>query len=198
MTGEFGSFRFGWDGVNRISGATTMLQEATEMLPAEIRHNQVPFLPTIVDGSGTSSDTQLSVDGHPLWFAQVRRWHSYKSTLIDTFSVKASFHTGTTEADEYTIVELFLPRTDNTEWGVFQWELYSISTEDYTRFPKPDDVDAADWPPPDALRTWLWGHCTIVPRTATTDYLPTPPTTPGTPVLTQGGVFFAGPNGRVP
>jgi hypothetical protein len=164
---EFGSFKFGWDAPTRISGGTVMLQEATELLPGEVRHGMTPFLPTLVDGSGdSSSDTSLSADGHliwqrtpaacdlafyqgddiviPLyfndpvvlgddmaasfdWFAQIRRWHSYRSTLVSTFSIKATYHPksspiSTDPDDEYTMVELFLPRTDNTEWGTYQWE----------------------------------------------------------------------------
>jgi hypothetical protein len=98
-----------------------------------------------------------------VWYAQIRRWHNYRSSLIGDFVTKAVYHPGATEADEYTMVECFLPRTENVYSGCFRWELYSIALEDWSRFPKPDDVDVADWPPPDALRTWLWGRCYIVP-----------------------------------
>jgi hypothetical protein len=148
------------------------------------------------------NDPQIANDDMAMnfeWFAQIRVFHNYRSTLVNDFVCKASFHTGTTEEDEYTVVELFLPRSENIHRGCFNWELYSISTEDYSRFPKPDDVDAADWPPPDALRTWLWGHCTIVPRTSTTDALPVGqlPSDGVTPIITYGG-WTSGPNGKVP
>jgi hypothetical protein len=247
MSGQYGAFRFGWDGPNRISTSTVMLQEQTELVPSAVLHDMIPFVPPITngDGSTTGSDIQLSEDGHPIWsrvpapvdlifyqgddvviplyfndpsllgddmeenfewFSQVRLIHSYKSTLVNTFSIKASYHPSAavppSEADEYTVVELFLPRSENIYRGCYRWELYSISPQDYTRFPKPDDVDAADWPPLDGLRTWLYGNCTIVPRTTTTDWLPAPPGTvpapgPVTPAITSQG-WVVGPNGRVP
>jgi hypothetical protein len=137
-----------------------------------------------------------------VWYAQIRRWHNYRSSLIGDFVTKAVYHAGTGEATEYTMVECFLPRTENVYSGCFRWELYSVALEDWSRFPKPADVDVADWPPPDALRTWLWGRCYIVPRVTATDELPVdqiPPlygdyTVPA--ITTQGWVV--GPNGRVP
>jgi hypothetical protein len=245
MTGEFGSFRFGWGGTNRIGTSVVMLQEATELLPNAVTHGPIPF---IVNGDGSSSgssDTQLSEDGHRIWskvpaavdlifwqgddiviplyfndpavlsddmaadyawYAQIRRLHSYRSALVGDFVTKAVYHPSTavpaSEADEYTMVELFLPRADNIYAGLYGWELYSIALEDFTRFPKPDDVDAADWPPPDALRTWLYGRCYIVPRISTTDVLPVediPPIYGGytPPAITVQG-WVVGPNGRVP
>jgi hypothetical protein len=139
------------------------------------------------------------------WYAQIRRLHSYRSTLVADFVTKAVYHPPTTpgdETDEYTMVELFLPRSENITAGLYRWELYSIALEDWSRFPKPDDVDAADWPPPDALRTWLWGRCYIVPRVASTDALPVgqiPPIDGGyqPPAITSQG-WVVGPNGRVP
>ena len=142
------------------------------------------------------------------WFGQIRTRHSYKSTFLNDFVTAAQFHTGTDETDEYTVVEMFLPRVDNIYAGHFRWELYSISPEDYSRFPKPEDVDPADWPPPDALRTWLYGECTIVPRASATDVLPYSVNPSGTTVgiyngdpvpavMTNGG-WVVGPNGRVP
>jgi len=245
MSGEFGSFRFGWDGTNRIGTSVVMLQEASELLPNEVMHAPIPF---IVNGdgssSGTGSDTQLSADGHRIWsqvpaavdlifwqgddivipfffndpavlgddmsddyvwFAQIRRLHSYRSALVGDFVTHAMYHPVQPiegETEEYTKVELFLPRADNIYAGLYGWELYSIAVEDWSRFPKPDDVDAADWPPPDALRTWLYGRCYIVPRVASTDVLPVediPPIYGGympPAVTTQGWVV--GPNGRVP
>jgi hypothetical protein len=139
------------------------------------------------------------------WFAQIRVLHRYQSTLVSEFITTATFNTGTTEEDEYTKVELFLPRWDNLYYGQYRWDLYSISDADLSRFPKPEGVDAADWPPPDALRTWLYGVVNIAPRVTDTDYLTsgfgeTPPW-PGPPahvtVITTGG-WTVGPNGRVP
>lgn len=245
MSGEFGTFRFGWDGVNRIATSAVALQEATEVIPDAILYAPpVPFLPSIVNGDG-SSDTQLSEDGHRIWqqtpsavdlifwqgddiviplyfndpavlnddmaenyewFAQIRRLHSFKSAFVNDFITRAEYHPSADPIlepeSEYTKVELFLPRSDNIYSGIFQWELYSIATEDWSRFPKPDDVDPLDWPPPDALRTWLYGRCLIVPRTASTDVLPVetlPPIDGGyqPPAVTSQG-WVVGPNGRVP
>lgn len=137
------------------------------------------------------------------WVAQIRRVHSYSSMLINEFVTKAVYVPRSPtppETEEYTVVELFLPRSKNLYAGVYRWELYSTSPEDYSRFPKPDDVDAADWPPPDALRTWLYGYCTIVPRLTTTDTLPASAfalSGPGVVVVTNQG-WVVGPNGRVP
>ena len=137
------------------------------------------------------------------WFAQIRARHSYRSTLIADFSIKATYHADADSDpdvdDEYTKVELFLPRMFNTHWGMFQWEIYSISTSNLARFPKPETVDVADWPPLDQLRTWLFGSCKIVPRTTDTDYLPYNGNGNGNgvPTILNGG-FFVGPNGRVP
>jgi hypothetical protein len=144
------------------------------------------------------------------WYAQIRTLHSHRSTFVNDFVTHAEFRTGTSEDDEYTVVELFLPRVDNIYAGRFRWELYSINPTDYSRFPKPDDVDAADWPPPDALRTWLYGNCSIVPRVASTDVLPyavnpsgaTATIWNGDPysarMMLGNGGFSVGPNGRVP
>lgn len=148
-----------------------------------------------------------------VWFAQIRSRHSYRSALVADFAVKATYHPSATGvdvagvADEYTQVELFMPRMFNHYSGFFEWEVYSTSTADYSRFPRPDNVEAADWPPPDQLRTWLYGVCSIVPRTSDTDYLPNADTTlpvgsTGNQgiagVLGNGGLFVVGPNGRVP
>lgn len=140
------------------------------------------------------------------WHAQVRVLHRYRSALVSEFVTTAEFHTGTDETDEYTMVELFLPRDRNLYYGQYRWDLYSISDASFARFPKPEGVDAADWPPPDAIRTWLYGIVTIAPRVTSTDVLlggtsgdlspyPGPPATVVT--LTTGG-WPVGPNGRVP
>jgi hypothetical protein len=247
MSGEFGSFRFGWDGKNRISTSTIALQEATELLPDSFLHAPVPFLPNIVDGGGTGSgDTQLSEDGHRIWssvpaavdlifwqgddiviplyfndpavlsddmadnyawYAQIRVLPTYKSTFVNDFVTKAVYHPSAqeppSEEDEYTKVELFLPRSENIYAGLYRWELYSISLQDWSRFPEPADwPEDTPWPPTDELRTWLFGRCLIVPRTSSTDVLPVdaiPPTDAGytPPAITQNG-WVVGPNGRVP
>jgi len=140
-----------------------------------------------------------------VWVSQIRVLHSYRSRLVAEFVTASEFSTGTSESDEYTKVELFLPRTENLYYGVFRWDLYSTSASDLSRFPRPEDVAIEDWPPTDILRTWLYGECTIVPRVTDTDalvdsYYPEVPY-PGPPVsvtvLTTGG-WCVGPNGRVP
>lgn len=135
------------------------------------------------------------------WFSQIRVLHSYSSTLVTDFVTTADYKAATGDTTEATLVELFLPRSKNNRWGLFRWDLFSISTTDLSRFPKPADVDAADWPPPDALRTWLYGLVKIAPRVTTTDFLPPPSGALAggatAAVLTQGG-FVVGPNGRVP
>jgi hypothetical protein len=241
---EFGSFRFGWDGINRISTSTLVYQEQTELLPDSTLYSPIPFVPPTVDGSDSNSDTQLSEDGHRIWtqtpaavdlifwqgddivipfyfndpavlsddmalnyawFAQIRRWHSYRSTFVNDFATHAVYHPPAappTQTDEYTMVELFLPRSDNIYSGCFRWELYSIALEDWSRFPAPDNVEPEDWPPPDQLRTWLWGRCYIVPRVSATDMLPVgqiPPLDGGNqPAAITAQGWVVGPNGRVP
>ncbi|HVQ18007.1 MAG TPA: hypothetical protein VMT27_03095, partial [Actinomycetes bacterium] len=154
------------------------------------------------------NDPSLADDDMSLheWHAQIRVLHRYQSRLVADFVTTASFHTGTDETDEYTMVELFLPRSDNLYYGQYRWDLYSISDADLSRFPKPEDVLAADWPPPDALRTWLYGIATIAPRVTDTDFLfgssngglvPYPGPPPYVTVMTTGG-WCVGPNGRVP
>lgn len=137
------------------------------------------------------------------WHSQIRVLHSYRSTLVADFVTTAKYTAGDINGvGEHTLVELFLPRTTNTRWGLYRWDLYSVNPVDYSRFPKPDDVDAADWPPEDALRTWLYGLVRIAPRVSNTDFLPPPAAalTGGgavAAVMTNGG-FVVGPNGRVP
>lgn len=140
------------------------------------------------------------------WFAQIRVIHRYQSTLVARFAIKATYHSAAEDlpdvVDEYTMVEMYLPRSMNTRWGIYEWEIYSCSPSDLSRFPKPDDVDALDWPPPDVVRTWLYGQARIVPRTTSTDYLPTPaavaPGGPAQPAALTNGGWVVGPNGRVP
>lgn len=104
------------------------------------------------------------------WHAQVRAAHSYGATLVAVFSVNAVYES----ASSTTRVEMFLPRADNTDHGTFAWEVYSVAPVDFSRFPKPADVLPEDWPPPSALRTWLWGTAEIQARSSTTDVLGAP------------------------
>jgi hypothetical protein len=136
------------------------------------------------------------------WMAQIRVFHRHRSRLVAEFRTAASFVTGTTEDDEYTLVEMFLPRSENLYYGQYRWDLYSVANTDLSRFTEPGDLD----PPTDALRTWLYGECTIAPRVTSTDYLTGGYTYPEIPypgppvdvtVLTAGG-WCVGPNGRVP
>lgn len=113
------------------------------------------------------------------WVAQIHFRHSWRSSLLADFSVAASYHvspTGTDVADvddEYTVVEMYLPRASNTRWGLFEWEIASYSAMDLSRFPAPPDWDeTVTWPPAQALKTWLFGRCMILPRTTTTDEMP--------------------------
>jgi hypothetical protein len=55
MPGEFGSSRFGWDAPARISTSAAMLQEATEVLPGEMLHGPIGFLPSLVNGDGSTT-----------------------------------------------------------------------------------------------------------------------------------------------
>jgi hypothetical protein len=147
------------------------------------------------DPSLTGDDMELGYE----WHAQIRVLHSYRSTLVADFVTSADYTSG---VDEATMVELFLPRSMNDRWGLYRWDLYSIHPVDYSRFPKPDDVDAADWPPPDTLRTWLYGLAKIAPRVSDTDFLPPPagalPTGGAVAAVMTNGGFVVGPNGRVP
>lgn len=142
-----------------------------------------------------------------IWFAQIRLLQRCQSALVGEFATTATFDTGTTEDDEFTMVELFLPRSKNLYYGQFRWDLYSLADADLSRFPKPDDVDDLDWPPLDIVRTWLYGVVNIAPRVTSTDVLPSasfenqlvpwPGPPPYVTVLTTGG-WVVGPNGRVP
>jgi hypothetical protein len=130
------------------------------------------------------------------WFAQIRGRHLTSSSLVADLSVAATFHpspTGTDEAgvdDEYTLVEMYLPRAVNTRWGSFEWEIASYIDTDLSRFPAPPGWDVATvWPPPTALKTWLFGRCYIIPRTTATDSV-------GSPTL-EPGVTMLGPSGLV-
>jgi hypothetical protein len=142
------------------------------------------------------------------WFAQIRVLHRYQSRLVSEFVTTDEYHPGVDETDEYTKVELFMPRTENLYYGQYRWDLYSLTSADLSRFPKPEDVDEADWPPPDMIRTWLYGVVTIAPRVTETDVLiggsgygyplvPYPGPPPDVTVITTGG-WCVGPNGRVP
>lgn len=139
------------------------------------------------------------------WTAQVRTLHTYRSRLVTTFSIESSWEAPTPPDDTLgtTEVDMFLPRFKNEEAGLFRWDLFSVSPYDFTRFPKPDDVDPADWPPTTTLRTWLYGLVKIAPRVTSTDFLPdtsglgggTNETTIA--IVTNAGKVI-GPNGMVP
>jgi hypothetical protein len=149
------------------------------------------------DPALTGDDMELGYT----WHSQIRVIHSYRSTLVNTFTTHADYTAASTGVTEATLVELFLPRSLNTHWGLYRWDLYSVSTKDYSRFPKPDDVEV--WPPPDELRTWLYGLVRIAPRVTSTDALPAESTVPtiggpAGPVALSNGGFAVGPNGRVP
>jgi hypothetical protein len=146
------------------------------------------------DPNDTSLD--MSNDAGWAWEAQVRVTRNYESDLVHDLSTVATFIPPVDPAPGYTQVEMFLPRMENDVNGVYSWEIYSVGPSDLSRFPKPDDVAPEDWPPPDMLRTWLWGAAYILPRGTTTDYLPAEIEN-GTPAITTGG-YFVGPNGRVP
>ena len=70
------------------------------------------------------------------WFAQIRVLHRYRSTLVAEFVTTAEFHTGIDETDEYTLVELFLPRTDNIYYGQYRWDLYSVGDDEPLPLPQ--------------------------------------------------------------
>jgi len=157
------------------------------------------------------SDPAIAGDdmsGHN-WFAQIRVLHRYQSRLVSEFVTNSLFHPGSdVDGTEYTVVELFLPRTENLYYGQYRWDLYSISDTDLSRFPKPDDMLEDDiWPPTDVIRTWLYGVANIAPRVTETDVLisgfsgyplvPYPGPPPDVTVITTGG-WCVGPNGRVP
>jgi hypothetical protein len=131
------------------------------------------------------------------WVSEIRVLHRYQSTLVAEFITAAEYHAGTGEADEYTKVELFLPRDENLYYGQYRWDLHSVGDANLTRFPGGRT---------DALRTWLYGEVTIAPRVTETDALtggyeyplvPYPGPPPQVTVMTTGG-WCVGPNGRVP
>lgn len=147
----------------------------------------------INDPNITGDNFDLNFD----WVAQIRVRHAYTSTLVADMSVVAEYHpaSGGTDLpdveDEYTQVEMYLPRTFNTRWGLFEWEIASYSTMDLSRFPAPPGWDPeATWPPASALKTWLYGRCIVLPRTTTTDTLPTP--APGVVTLGARGFVVTG------
>lgn len=146
------------------------------------------------------NDPDITGDNYDLnydWTAQIRLRHNYTSSLVADMSVVAEYHpaAGGTDLpdvdDEYTLVEMYLPRAFNTRWGLFEWEIAAYRTMDLSRFPPPPGWDAdTAWPPPKALKTWLYGRCYVLPRTTTTDTLPAP--TPGVVTLGPRGFVVAG------
>jgi hypothetical protein len=129
--------------------------------------------------------------------------HRYWSTLIHQFTINATYvppEVGPPETVGYTLVTLFLPRSLNTIIGTYEWDLQSVSPFVGPSYPRPPEILAADWPPTDQLKTWIFGHFYIVPRVTSTDYLPVVPATAVAAgqlvTVTPAGLF--GPNGRVP
>jgi hypothetical protein len=137
------------------------------------------------------------------WVAQIRVLPYYTRTLVNEFTTDASYYPPGTynETLGTTLVELLLPRELNDFRGHYAWEMYSIGPYDFAGFPQPVDwpVDADPWPPTTALRTWLYGLCTITGRTTDTDLLPDV-AVDVIPVPIDGVYpgYFVGPNGRVP
>lgn len=129
------------------------------------------------------------------WLAQIRVFHSARSTLVNEFIVAAEYLPGADEEPgSQTQVTLFLPRDLNVYTGCFSWDVRSLGP-----FVGPDYPE----PPTDLLKTWLYGTFIVVPRVSATEFVP--PTT-ALPVgggnavavaMTSAG-WCVGPNGRVP
>lgn len=136
------------------------------------------------------------------WHAQVRAYHNYKATLIHEFSCTAEFVPADTEKPDsfdHTVVTLYLPRHSNSIYGEYEWEMYSVAPWDFSAYTKPDGwPDDEVWPPTTALKTWVYGDCTILPRASTTDELPHPVDDSGGGIIVIGQGWVVGPNGRVP
>ena len=155
------------------------------------------FIPLYFDNP---EDTDMSDQDGFEWYAEVRLIHSYRSLLVNTFTIDSEAIPATVDTVAQTKVTLFLPRSENIYIGRYRWDLYSISPieEDMTEFPRPPDVPLPEvWPPTTTLRTWVYGNATIIPRVTETDYLPAPAVV-GEGVTVFGEGFFVGPNGRVP
>src|SRR5262245_7932644 len=75
------------------------------------------ILPLYFNDPDLTGDDMSSLE----WFAEIRVIHSYRSTLVGRFSIAAVYHPDSNPADEiddeYTKVELFLPREDNANCG---------------------------------------------------------------------------------
>lgn len=160
----------------------------------------------IEDPSDLTPDMSTAWD----WSAQIRVLHSYRSTLVNTFSVKDEYTAPVGDVIGYTTVTMFLPRSENIYRGKYRWDLYSKSPFSVTDLPRPPDVPEPEpWPPADQIRTWLYGDVTIIPRVTSTDALPVDPALPAggstnwwpgpvAAVTNYVGGFVVGPNGRVP
>jgi hypothetical protein len=151
---------------------------------------------TIEDPADSTPDMSTEWE----WSAQIRVFHSYHTTLVNTFSVKDAYTPPVGETPGFTEVTMFLPRTENIYVGRYRWDLYSKAPFDATGFPQPPDVIAPEpWPPTDQIRTWIYGMVTILPRVTATDILndDLPEIDDGSGSLVQMN-FFVGPNGRVP
>ena len=156
-------------------------------------------IPLYFDNPG---DTDMSDQDGWEWNAEVRVMHSYRSELVNMFSVDSVFLPADPDLGQdadLTKVTLFLPRWENIYVGQYRWDLHSVSPieGDMSEFPRPPD-DPDPWPPTTTLRTWLYGVVTILPRVTETDSLPVPITGGGTTPMLPTGAVFVGPNGRVP
>jgi hypothetical protein len=149
-------------------------------------------IPLYFDNPDITADDMSTMD----WFAQIRRGHLVTRTLVADFSVAATYTAAGVDTPEYTKVEMYLPRASNDTWGSFEWEIASYGDSDLSRFPPPPGWGDEPWPPPQALKTWLFGRCYIVPRTTATDELGTPTTEPGVVTLGARG-FVVAPNGML-
>jgi hypothetical protein len=149
-------------------------------------------------------DLDMSNENGYTWKSQIRLRHHYASRLVNEFTIESEAVPPTppdTEPTGITLVTLFLPRMLNQYLGVYQWDIQSTSPFTGPDFPKPPDVDDANWPMTDQVKTWLYGYVYIVPRLTATDYLPIPPGAAGNNQqvwVVSSNQLVAGANGRVP
>lgn len=157
--------------------------------------DDVTIVLTIEDPGDPTPDMATAWD----WTAQIRVLHTYRSTLVNTFSIVDEYTPPADPYPGYTTVSMFLPRSENCYIGKYRWDLYSKSPLDVTDYPRPPDVPEPEpWPPTDKIRTWLHGEVTILPRVTSTDFLPAVPVIAGSGEVMVYSVPFVGPNGRVP
>jgi hypothetical protein len=141
------------------------------------------------------------------WKAQVRVLHRHWSTLVCEFVTAAEYIPPVPEDEQpqgVTQVTLFLPRAFNLASGEYHWDVQSVGPFTGPAYPVEPPAgwpEGEDWPPTTALKTWLYGLFTVVPRVTATEFLPSGVYVGGggavsAPVTTGG--FVVGPNGRVP